>query len=68
MDLKDMIVTVVYQSPGGLFPLEIVDEMDKRFSLQTNTKRVLEIIEKNKKLFLTDENGRIKCPLFGESR
>jgi len=61
MDLKDMIITVVYQSPGGLFPLQIVEALASQFDTQTNTKQVLQVVERNPKLFI-ESNGKIKSP------
>ncbi len=61
MDLKDMIVTVVYQSPDGLFPLQIVEAVAQQFSTQTTTKQVLQVLKKNPKLFVEIE-GKIKSP------
>lgn len=61
MDLKDMIVTVVYQSPGGLVPLQIVEEIARQFRTQTTTRQVLQVIESNPKLFI-GVDGKIKTP------
>ena len=61
MDLKDMIVTVVYQSPDGLFPLQIVEALARQFGTQTTTKQVLQILKKNLKLFV-ETDGKIKSP------
>ncbi len=59
MELKDMILSVVYQSADGLVPLKIVDEISRQYGTETNTKQVLHIVEKNPKLF-TEVNGKIK--------
>jgi hypothetical protein len=59
MDLKDMIVTVVYQSPDGLFPLQIVEALARQFGTQTTTTQVLQILKKNPKLFV-ETDGKIK--------
>ena len=61
MDLKDMIVAVVYQSPGGLGPAQIVEALAHRFDTQTTSKQVLQIVAKNPKLFVEIE-GKIKSP------
>lgn len=61
MELKDMILSVVYQSPDGLFPLKIVEEITRQYGTETTTKQVLRIVEKNPKLF-TETNGKIKSP------
>jgi len=61
MDLKDMIVTVVYQSPDGLFPLQIVEALARQFGTQTTTNQVLQILKKNPKLFV-ETDGKIKSP------
>ena len=61
MDLKDMIVSVVYQSPDGLVPLQIVEALARQFGTQTTTKQVLQILKKNPKLF-TETDGKIKSP------
>ena len=54
-----MIVTVVYQSPDGLFPLQIVEALARQFGTQTTTKQVLQILKKNPKLFV-ETDGKIK--------
>ncbi len=59
MDLKDMILSIVYQSSNGLVPIQIVGELASQYRLQTTTKQVLQIVDKNPQLFL-EENGRIK--------
>ena len=56
-----MIVTVVYQSPDGLFPLQIVEALARQFGTQTTTKQVLQILKKNPKLFV-ETDGKIKSP------
>ena len=56
-----MIVTVVYQSPDGLFPLQIVEALARQFGTQTTTKQVLQILKKNPKLFI-ETDGKIKSP------
>ena len=59
MDLKDMIVAVVYQSPGGLGPVQIVEALARQFNTQTTSTQVLQIVNKNPKLFVEIE-GKIK--------
>jgi hypothetical protein len=54
-----MIVTVVYQSPDGLFPLEILEALARQFGTQTTTKQVLQIVKRNPKLFV-EIDGRIR--------
>ena len=54
-----MIVTVVYQSPDGLFPLQIVEALARQFGTQTTTTQVLQILKKNPKLFV-ETDGKIK--------
>ena len=61
MDLKDMITTVVYLSPEGLSPLDIVERIDNQFGIKTTAKKVLQIVEVNPKLFL-EVQGKIKNP------
>ena len=61
MDLKDQIVSVVYQSPGGLGPVQIVEALATQYDVQTNSKQVLQVITKNPKLFV-EEAGRFKSP------
>ena len=56
-----MIVTVVYQSPDGLFPLQIVEALARQFGTQTTTNQVLQILKKNPKLFV-ETDGKIKSP------
>jgi hypothetical protein len=61
MNLKDMVESVVFQHPNGLGPLEIVEELAKQYNIQTHSKEVLQILEKNPKLFEPIE-GRFKMP------
>ena len=61
MDLKDMMVAVVYQSPKGLVPLEIIEGLARQFDTQTNTKQVLQTVQGNPKLFV-EKNGRVMRP------
>jgi len=61
MGLKDMVISVVYQSPDGLLPLQIVEAITSQFNTQTTTRQVLQVIEKNPKLFV-EVDGRIKSP------
>ena len=61
MDLKDMIVAVVYQSQGGLSPVQIVEALARQFDTQTTSKQVLQIVKRNPKLFVEIE-GKIKSP------
>ena len=56
-----MIVSVVYQHPNGLGPLGIVEELDKQYGIKTHSKEVLQILDKNPKLFEPVE-GRFKSP------
>jgi hypothetical protein len=56
-----MIVTVVYQSRDGLFPLEILEALARQFGTQTTTKQVLQIVKRNPKLFV-EIDGRIRSP------
>jgi len=62
MDLKDMIVSVVYQSPDGLVPLQVIEALARQFGTQTTTKQVLQILKKNQKLFVETADGKIKSP------
>lgn len=52
MDMKEMIVAVVYESPEGLVPLEILESISRRFGEQINTKQVLQTVRANPKLFV----------------
>jgi hypothetical protein len=61
MDLKDMMVAVVYESPDGLTPVDVVEAMTRRFGLESNTKQVLQAVRANPKLFVEME-GRVKRP------
>jgi hypothetical protein len=61
MNLKDMIESVIFQHPNGLGPLEIVEELSKQYNVKTHSKEVLQILEKNPKLFEPIE-GRFKMP------
>ncbi len=61
MDLKEMILNIVYLSPEGLSPIKIVEALASQYSVQTTTQQVLHIIEKHPKLFHDDE-GKIMCP------
>ena len=66
MELKDMIVSVVYQSPDGLGPLGIVEELASKFGTKTNSKQVLQIVQRNPKLFV-EVGGRFKSPSTNSS-
>ncbi len=61
MDLKQMIVTAVYESPEGLVPLDLVEAVTRRFGAKPTTRQVLQVVSANPKLFLESE-GRIKKP------
>ena len=67
MDLKDQIVSVVYQSSSALGPVQIVEELARKFDLKTNSKQVLQVISKNPKLFV-EVDGRFKSPAGYESK
>lgn len=64
MDIKDMIVAVVYESNDGLFPLAIGDAITCRFEIQMNSRQVEEVVKKNPKLFV-EVGGKIKAPPHG---
>ena len=61
MDIKDMIVEVVYESADGLSLLEIVEAIPKRFQRQTTSRQVDQIIRKNPKLFV-EKDAKIRSP------
>jgi hypothetical protein len=61
MNLKDMIVSVVYQSQDGLNPLQIVELVSRQYITQTTSKQVLEIVRKNPKVFV-EIDGKVKSP------
>jgi len=61
MDIRDMVVEVVYDNKEGLFPLQISEAVNKRFQTHITTRDVEQVINKNPKLFV-EENGKIKCP------
>jgi len=61
MDLRDMIVAVVYQSADGLVPLQIVETLARQFGTTTTAKQVLQIVKRNPKLFV-EIDGRIRSP------
>jgi hypothetical protein len=61
MDLKEMVVTAVYQSPDGLVPIEIVEALARQFDTQTNTKQVLQTVQGHPNLFV-ERNGRVMRP------
>ena len=61
MDIKDMIVEVVYESATGLSLLEIVEAVPKRFQTQVTTRQVDQIIRKNPKLFV-EKDAKIRSP------
>jgi len=61
MDLKDMIITVVYQSKNGMSPVEIVEAISQKYSVQTTSKQIMQIVDKNPQL-LTQSQGRVKSP------
>ena len=62
MDIKDMIIQVVYESKDGLFLLAIAEAVTRRFKIQMNSRQVEEVIKKNPKLFV-EMDGKIKAPL-----
>ena len=61
MDIRDMVVEVVYDNKEGIFPLQIGEAVNKRFQTHITTRDVEQVIKKNPKLFV-EENGKIKCP------
>ncbi len=61
MDMKEMIVVVVYENPDGLVPMDVADAVSRRFGAQLNTKQVLQTVRANPKLFVESE-GRVKRP------
>ncbi len=61
MDIKDMVVQVVYESGDGLFPLAIAENVARRFEVHVNSRQVEEVIKKNPKLFI-EVDGKIKAP------
>ena len=61
MDMKEMIVAVVYENPDGLVPMDVADAVSRRFGAQLNTKQVLQTVRANPKLFVETE-GRVKRP------
>jgi len=61
MDLKDMIMTIVYLSPDGLSPSDIVERVGHQFGIKTTSKKVLQIVEASPKLFI-EAQGKIKSP------
>ncbi len=61
MDLKEMMVTIVYQSKDGMVPLDIVEALGHRFGFQTTSKQVMEAVRRNPKLFVESE-GRVIRP------
>jgi hypothetical protein len=62
MELKEMIVNVVYLSPDGLVPLKIVDEIAQKYGLETTTQHVLQVVKKNPQILVEDPKGKIKTP------
>ncbi len=66
MDLKDMMVAVVYENPDGLAPLDVAEAVGRRFGAQINTKQVLQTVSANPKLFVEAE-GRVRRPSDGVS-
>ncbi len=66
MDLKDQIVSIVYQSSVGLSPLQIVEALAKQ-GIRSNSKEVMQVVNKNRKLF-AEVDGRFKSPPGYESR
>ncbi len=61
MDLKDMVVSVVYQSEEGLGPLEIAEELAHKFGKETTTKQILQTVQRNPNLFV-ERDGRVSKP------
>jgi hypothetical protein len=61
MNLKDMIIQVVYISRDGLSLLKIVEEVNNRYDTHTTTREVERVVRKNSKLFV-EVDGKIKNP------
>ncbi len=61
METRDMVVEIVYESKNGLYPLQIAQEVSRRYQVSMNTRQVEEIVRKNPKLFV-DADGLIKAP------
>lgn len=61
MNLKEMMVSLVYQSPDGLSIVKIVELVGRQYMTQTTSKQVVDIVEKNPKLFV-EIDGKIKSP------
>jgi hypothetical protein len=61
MDIRDMVVEIVYENKDGLFLLQIGEGVNKRFNTHITTRDVEQVVKKNPKLFV-EENGKIKCP------
>jgi hypothetical protein len=62
MNLKDMILQVVYTSRDGLSLLKIVGEVNSRYDAHTTTREVEQVVRKNRKLFV-EVDGKIKSPV-----
>ncbi len=58
MDMKDMIATVLCQTPAGLVPIQLAEQIQTQFGVKTNTREVLQVVARNSRLF-TEEDGRI---------
>ena len=61
MNIRDMVVEIVYETKDGLFLLQIGEGVNKRFNTHITTRDVEQVIKNNPKLFV-EENGKIKCP------
>ena len=56
-----MILTIVYQSPGGLSPFQIVETLGREYDIQTTAAEVLRVVEKHPKS-LVEIGGKIMNP------
>ena len=61
MDSKDMVIEVVYEAKDGLFPMQVAEEVSKKYNIRMTTREVEQVIAKNPKLF-AEENGKVKSP------
>jgi hypothetical protein len=61
MNLKDMIIQVVYINHDGLSLLKIVEEVNNRYHAHVTTLEVDQVVRKNPKLFV-EVGGKIKSP------
>lgn len=61
MNLKEMIVQVVYINDKGISLVTLSEEIERRYSVHVSTREIDQIIRKNPELFV-EAGDKIKSP------